>query len=128
MHPLEKKEMRKFRNKVRRLEAKGIKVGIEGVIRHSAASPIKVSERTVEADKLYKAARTDMDLRIKLTNMARSGNTQAAKRRRQLNDWELNTKPAGPGAEGWLPEQTRRAVGKCDVDAVTSLNKQKRGY
>ncbi|WP_196775057.1 hypothetical protein [Pseudomonas tolaasii] len=120
--------MRKFRNKVRRLEAKGIKVGIEGVIRHSAASPIKVSERTVEADKLYKAARTDMDLRIKLTNMARSGNTQAAKRRRQLNDWELNTKPAGPGAEGWLPEQTRRAVGKCDVDAVTSLNKQKRGY
>lgn len=134
MHPLEKKEMRKFRNKVRRLEAKGIQVGIEGVIRHSAASPIKISDRAIDADKLYKAARTDMDMRIKLTNMWHAGNVQAGKRRRKLNDWELATDPAGP-VDAWQEDSQgrpktggKRAVGKCDVDAVTSLNKQKRGY
>ena len=134
MHPLERKQLRKFRNKVRRLEAKGIKVGIEGVIRHSAASPIKIGDRAVDPDKLYKAARTDMDLRVKLTDMARAGNTQAAKRRRELNNWELATDPAGP-VDAWQEDSKgrpktggKRAVGKCDVDAVTSLNKQKRGY
>lgn len=127
MHPLEKKAQRKFRNKVRRLTAKGIDVNIEGVIRTSASSPIPVRSHKLDPDQLYGAARKDMDIRVKLTDMARSGNTQAAKRRRQLNNWELNTKPAGP-TDAWQPEQTRRAVGKCDVDAVKSLNKAKRGY
>lgn len=122
MHPLERKQLRKFRHNCRKQQAQ-----IEGVIRTSASSPIPVREHKLDANQVYGSARKDMDLRIKLTDMARSGNTQAAKRRRQLNDWELNTKPAGP-TDAWLPEQTRRAVGKCDVDAVKSLNKAKRGY
>lgn len=129
MHPLERKQLRKFRHNCRKADAK-----IEAVIRTSASSPIKVRDRKLDADQVYKAARADMDLRVKLTDMARSGNTQAAKRRRELNNWELATDPAGP-VDAWQEDSKgrpktggKRAVGKCDVDAVTSLNKQKRGY
>lgn len=122
MHPLERKQLRKFRHNCRKHGAQ-----IEGVIRTSASSPVPVRDHALDPNSVYGAARRDMDMRIKLSDMARSGNTQAAKRRRQLNNWELNTKPAGP-SDAWLPEQTRRAVGKCDVDAVKSLNKAKRGY
>lgn len=134
MNALERKQLRKFRSKVRRLESKGVAVNIEAVIRHSASSPIKISDRAVDANQLHTAARNDMDMRIKLTDMWRAGNVQAGKRRRALNDWELATDPAGP-VDAWQEDSKhkpktggRRAVGKCDVDAVKSLNKAKRGY
>lgn len=129
MHPLERKQLRKFRHNCRKADAK-----IESVIRTSASSPIKVRDHKLDADQVYKAARTDMDMRIKLTDMWHAGNVQAGKRRRRLNDWELATDPAGP-VDAWQEDSKgrpktggKRAVGKCDVDAVTSLNKQKRGY
>lgn len=129
MHPLERKQLRKFRHNCRKVDAK-----IESVIRTSASSPIKVRDHKLDADQVYKAARTDMDMRIKLTDMWHAGNVQAGKRRRRLNDWELATDPAGP-VDAWQEDSKgrpktggKRAVGKCDVDAVTSLNKQKRGY
>lgn len=134
MHPLERKQLRKFRNKVRRLESKGAAVQIEAVIRHSASSPIQIRDHKLDPNKLHTAARNDMDMRIKLTDMWRAGNVQAGKRRRALNDWELATDPAGP-VDAWQEDSKhrpktggRRAVGKCDVDAVNSLNKAKRGY
>lgn len=129
MHPLERKALRKFRHNCRKAGAK-----IEAVIRTSASSPIKVRDHDLDADRLYGAARRDMDTRVKLTNMWHAGNTQAGKRRRQLNDWELATEPAGP-VEAWQEDSEhkpkgngRRATGKCDTDAVAKLNKAKRGY
>lgn len=131
---LERKQMRKFRSKLNRLEAKGVDTNIERVIRHSAASPIGVGKTLIDPNKLNDAARREMGQRIKLTTMWHAGNTQAGKRRRQLNDWELATDPAGP-VEAWQEDSKhqpktggRRATGKCDVDAVKSLNKAKRGY
>lgn len=123
MRAVAKAERRKASAKARR-DGKGL----EGVITTVTTQLQAVTDRPIDMQKLYDRAAHDMGLRIRLGNAARSGDVGAGKRRRQLNDWELNTKPAGPGAEGWLPEQTRRAVGKCDVDAVQSLNKQKRGY
>lgn len=128
MTPLEKKAMRKARNRIRK---HGIQ--IEGVIRTSASSPIAVAQRPLDLDHLYQRAVKDMGLRARLTNEWHAGDTQAGKRRRQLNDWELATDPAGP-VDAWQqdaqhkPKGQRRAVGKCDVDSVKSLNKAKRGY
>jgi hypothetical protein len=129
MKALVKKQMRKARAAIRKHDIK-----IEGVIRTSASSPIPVRQHKLDIDRLLVEAQADMGLRIRLSDMARNGNTQAAKRRRQLNDWELNTKPAGP-VDAWQEDSKhrpknggRRAVGKCDVDAVQSLNKAKRGY
>lgn len=127
MTPLEKKQMRKCRAKVRRCGTM-----IEGVIRHSAASPIAVAQRPLDIDHLYRQATKDMGIRIKLTDMWHAGNVQAGKRRRQLNDWELATDPAGP-VDAWQEDTKhkpktggRRAVGKCDVDAVQQRNTLKR--
>lgn len=129
MNGLERKQLRKFRHNCRKADAQ-----IEAVIRSSASSPIKVRDHKLDADRMHTAAVADMGIRIKLTDMARAGNTQAAKRRRELNNWELATDPAGP-VDAWQEDSEhkpktggRRAVGKCDVDAVQSLNKQKRGY
>jgi hypothetical protein len=129
MNGLERKQLRKFRHNCRKADAT-----IEAVIRSSASSPIKVRDHKLDADRLHTAAVTDMGIRVKLTNMWHSGNVQAGKRRRALNDWELATDPAGP-VDAWQEDSQhrpktggRRAVGKCDVDAVKSLNKQKRGY
>lgn len=128
-NPLLKKQMRQARHMIRKRDLR-----IEGVIRTSASSPIGVRQSEIDLDHLLKRAQHDMSLRIRLTDMARSGNTQAAKRRRELNNWELATEPAGP-VDAWQEDSKhkpktggRRAVGKCDVDAVTSLNKAKRGY
>jgi hypothetical protein len=128
MNALEKKQMRKARHNIRKHDIK-----IEGVIRNSAASPIAVAQRPLDLDHLYQRAVKDMGIRIKLTDMWHAGNTQAGKRRRQLNDWELATEPAGP-VDAWQedsahnPKGLRRAVGKCDVQGVTQLNQAKRGY
>lgn len=129
MTPQDKKQMRKLRAKIRKHS-----LSIDGVITTSASSPIQPRQHALDIDKLLTQAVHDMGLRVRLTDMARSGNTQAAKRRRELNNWELATKPAGP-SEAWQEDAKhkpktggRRAVGKCDVDAVQSLNKQKRGY
>jgi hypothetical protein len=121
MTPLERKALRKVRSKVRKHS-----VTVEGVIRHSAASPIAVAHRPLDIDHLYRQAVKDMSIRIKLTDMWHKGNTQAGKRRRQLNDWELATEPQGP-VDAWqetskhLPKNGgRRAVGKCDVQLVAN--------
>lgn len=123
MTPLEKKQMRKVRSKVRRLD-----IRIEGAIRSSASSPVQVAHRPLDIDHLYQRAVKDIGLRVRLTDAWHAGDVQAGKRRRKLNDWELATDPAGP-ADAWQPDDhARPAVGKCDVDAVKSLNKAKRGY
>lgn len=126
MTPLEKKQMRKARAKVKRCGTT-----IEGVIRHSAASPIQIAHRPLDIDHLYKQAVKDMGIRIKLTDMWHKGNTQAGKRRRQLNDWELATDPQGP-VDAWQETSKhspknggRRAVGKCDVQLVANKAKLK---
>lgn len=126
MTPLEKKQMRKARAKIKRCGTM-----IEGVIRHSAASPIAVAQRPLDIDHLYRQATKDMSLRIRLTDMWHAGNTQAGKRRRQLNDWELATDPAGP-VDAWQEDSKgrpktggKRAVGKCDVKGVSDRNKLK---
>ena len=133
MNGLERKAARKFRAKCRRLAEKG-GLKIDSVIRHSAASPIKPGQTDVDAQGLLDRATKDMGIRVKLTNAWHAGDTQAGKRRRQLNDWELATDPAGP-VEAWQEDSKhrpktggRRATGKCDADAVTKLNKAKRGY
>lgn len=102
-------------------------VTIEGVITATTGTLRDVAQRTVNVTQLYSAAQRDMGKRVKLSDMAREGNVQAGKARRKLNDWELATGPAGPSA-AWQPKSTRRAVGKCDVDAVNKRNKAKRGY
>jgi broad specificity phosphatase PhoE len=128
MTPLEKKQMRKARASIRKHDVK-----IEGVIRSSASSPIAVAQRPLDIDHLYHRAVKDMGIRVLLTDMHRAGNIQAGRRRRQLNDWELATEPAGP-VDAWQqdsnhqPKGNRRAVGKCDVQGVTQLNQAKRGY
>lgn len=127
MTPLEKKQMRKARAKIKRCGTM-----IEGVIRHSAASPIAVAQRPLDIDHLYRQATKDMSLRIRLTDMWHAGNTQAGKRRRQLNDWELATDPAGP-VDAWQEDSKgrpktggKRAVGKCDAESVQQRNQLKR--
>lgn len=91
-------------------------LGIEGVITSLAAGLRNVVHRDIDMDALYRKARADMGIRTELTLRGRT-NPGAAKRRRQLNDWELDTKPNGAG-DGWQEEQTRRAVGRCSVKAV----------
>lgn len=127
MTPLERKQLRKTRAKIRKHD-----VQIEGVIRNSAASPIAVAQRPLDIDHLYQRAVKDMSLRIRLTDMWHAGNTQAGKRRRALNDWELATEPGGP-VDAWQEDSKgmpktggRRAAGKCDVDAVQKRNQLKR--
>lgn len=126
MTPLERKQMRKARAKIKRCGTQ-----IEGVIRHSAASPIKIAQRDLDIDHLYKQAVKDMGIRIRLTDLWYAGNTQAGKRRRQLNDWELATAPAGP-VDAWQEDSKgrpktggKRAAGKCDVDSVAQRNQLK---
>lgn len=101
-------------------------LGIERVIRHSASSPIAVGKATkLDMDALYRKARADMGIRTKLT-LEGKYNHGAAKRRRQLNDWELATDPQGP-LDAWQPDEgKRRAVGRCDAQAVTTRNQLKR--
>lgn len=126
MNGLERKQLRKFRHNCRKADAQ-----IEGVIRTSASSPIKPRQHKLDADGMHTRAVADMGIRVKLTNMWHAGNTQAGKRRRQLNDWELATDPAGP-VDAWQEDSKhrpktggRRAVGKCDVEAVQKRNKLK---
>lgn len=127
MTPLERKQLRKVRAKQRKHD-----VQIDRVIRHSASSPIRPGQGKLDIDHLYAQAVKDMSLRIRLTDMWYAGNAQAGKRRRQLNDWELATDPAGP-VDAWQEDSKhkpktggRRAVGKCDVDSVTKRNQLKR--
>lgn len=107
-------------------------LGIERVIRHSASSPIGVGKSEIDMAALYHQARKDMGKRVTLTGMWHSGNAQAGKARRALNDWELATDPAGP-TDAWQedsdhkPKGTgRRAAGKCDVQSVSNRNNLKR--
>ena len=101
-------------------------VTIEGVITATTGTLRDVAQRSINVPQLYNAAQRDMGKRVKLSDMAREGNVQAGKARRKLNDWELATAPAGP-ATAWQPKGGRRAVGKCDADAVQKLNQAKRG-
>lgn len=121
MRAIDKKARRKMNNKARR---EGL--GIEGVITTVTTQLRQVVDREVQTSQLYNAAKRDMGIRTRLTIEGKT-NSGAAKRRRQLNDWELNTKPQGAG-DGWLPNTTRRAVGKCDAERVEKRNKAKRGY
>lgn len=91
-------------------------LGIEGVITSLAAGLRNVVHRDIDMNALYVKARADMGIRTDLTLRGKT-NPGAAKRRRQLNDWELDTKPNGAG-DSWQEEQTRRAVGRCSVKAV----------
>lgn len=109
-------------------------VGIQPVINVSASSARDVVSKAVPLDMnaLYIAARRDMGTRIKLTDMYRAGDTEAGKRRRKLNDWELATDEASAG-EAWQEDSKhkpktgeRRAAGKCDVKAVAKRNELKR--
>lgn len=108
-------------------------LGIEGVITTVTTQLRPVKAHRLDMGKLYQRAVADMGLRIRLTDEARAGRAQSAKRRRELNNWELATSPAG-AADAWQEDSkhvakgTRRAVGKCDVDSVTKLNQAKRGY
>lgn len=122
LRAIDKKARRQMRHRARK---EG--VTIEGVITATTGTLREVAQRTVNVTQLYNAAQRDMGKRVKLSDMAREGNVQAGKARRKLNDWELATGPAGPSA-AWQPKSTRRAVGKCDVDAVNKRNKAKRGY
>lgn len=99
---------------------------IEGVITSTAASLRSVPQRNINVTQLFDKATRDMGRRVDLTNRWHDGNVEAGKARRRLNDWELDTSPAGP-ATAWAPKRARSAVGKCDVDNVSKLNKAKRG-
>lgn len=101
-------------------------VTIEGVITATTGTLRDVAQRSVNVTQLYNAAQRDMGKRMMLTERWHDGNVDAGRARRKLNDWELDTKPAGP-ATAWQPKGGRRAVGKCDADAVQKLNKAKRG-
>ncbi|QQO90765.1 hypothetical protein [Pseudomonas phage Misse] len=123
MRAVDKKARRTMRNRLKRTEG-----DIEGVITTLTTQLRAVKGVPLDVDKLYAAAQRDMGLRVRLTNAYRAGDVQAGKRRRQLNDWELDTKPSGP-SDAWQEEEgKRRAVGRCDVDAVEKRNKAKRGY
>lgn len=102
-------------------------LGIEGVITSLAASLRPVKARPLDMDKLYNKARQDMGIRTKLTLDGRT-NPGAAKRRRQLNDWEIDTDPQGAG-DSWQEDQSkRRAVGRCSIQAVdTKANFKRNG-
>lgn len=113
------KKARRKASRMDRMDGKGI----EGVITTGTAQLREVRTRDLDMNALYVRARRDMGLRTDLTLRGRT-DPGAAKRRRQLNNWELDTKPAG-ASDAWLPEQTRRAVGKCDVDAVSKKIKLK---
>lgn len=120
MTPLERKMMRKVRH-----VANKHSVTIEAVIRTSASSPIAPRQAPLDIDLLYRQAVRDMSKRIRLTDMWYAGNAQAGKARRALNDWELATDPAG-ASDAWQPDAPRRAVGRCDVEAVAKRNHLKR--
>lgn len=122
LRAIDKKARRQANHKARK---DGL--GIEGVINTLTTQLREVKERPLDMARLDKEARRDMGQRIKLGDMAREGNVGAAKRRRQLNDWELSTAPAG-ASDAWNPDGKRAAVGRCDVDGVESSNKAKRGY
>ncbi len=121
LRAIDKKARRQMRHRARK---EG--VTIEGVITSTTGALRDVVQRSVNVTQLYDAAQRDMGRRVKLSDMAREGNAQAGKARRKLNDWELATAPAGP-TTAWQPKGGRRAVGKCDVEAVSKLNRAKRG-
>lgn len=121
MRRVDKKARRRMNHLIRKTDAT-----IEGVITATTGTLRDVVQRPINTKQLYKAAQRDMGKRTKLGQAHRDGDVQAGKARRKLNDWELATKPAGP-ATAWAPKGGRRAVGKCDAEAVQKLNKAKRG-
>lgn len=122
MRAVDKAARRKMNHKARK---DGL--GLEGVITTLTTQLREVKAQEVDSLALYHTAKRQMGERIHLGALAKAGDVQAGKRRRKLNDWEIDTKPAGP-SDAWAPEGGRKAVGRCDVDAVQSLNKAKRGY
>lgn len=98
--------------------------GIEGVITSLTTGLRDVVHRDIDMDALYRKARADMGIRTELTLQGKY-NPGAAKRRRQLNDWEIDTAPQSAGDAWQAEEGLRRAVGKCDVQAVQTRNKLK---
>lgn len=92
-------------------------LGIEGVVTALAASLRDVPQRAIDMQALYLKARQDMGIRTKLTLEGRK-NPGAAKRRRQLNDWEIDTAPQAAGDSWQEDADKRRAVGRCSVKAV----------
>lgn len=121
LRAIDKKARRQMRHRARK---EG--VTIEGVITATTGTLRDVVQRSVNVTQLYGAAQRDMGKRLKLGQAHRDGDVQAGKARRKLNDSELATAPAGP-ATAWQPKGGRRAVGKCDADAVQKLNQAKRG-
>lgn len=109
---------KKARRKASRM-ARHDGLGIEGVITTVAASLRGVVARPVDMSKLYLKARADMGIRTELTLRGRT-NPGAAKRRRQLNDWELDTAPQTAGDSWQEQEGGKRAVGRCSVKAVSN--------
>lgn len=107
---------KKARRKASR-QARTDGLGIEGVITSTAGSLRDVVARPLDMNALYQKARRDMGVRTELTLLGRT-NPGAAKRRRALNDWELDTSPQGAG-DNWQEEEgLKRAVGRCSVKAV----------
>lgn len=109
------KKARRSANRQARQEGRGI----EGVITSTAGALRAVVERPIDMNALYVKARADMGIRTELTLRGYT-NPGAAKRRRQLNDWELDTAPQTAG-DSWQEEEGgKRAVGRCSVKAVSN--------
>ena len=114
LRAVDKKLRRQARHKIRQ-DGKGI----EGVITTTAGALRAVVDRPIDMERLYAKAKHDMGLRTRLSIEGRT-NPGAAKRRRQLNDWELDTAPQTAGDSWQEDEGKRRAVGRCSVKAVSN--------
>lgn len=111
-----KKQRRQLRHRARQQGAV-----LEDVITSKASTvrDVTASALAKQVQKLSRKAQQDMQDRITLGEMARGGDTQAAAARRKLNDWELDTKPGGPG-EYMNSKGTRKAAGKCDAARINN--------
>lgn len=114
MSALEKKLRRKLRNKARQAG-----LTIEGVIRTSASQlqDVQRVDLALVIDDMRAQAERDMKLRCALGELARNGDAQAAKKKRQLNDWKLGRNVTVTGE--YMNESGKRfARGNCDAARI----------